>query len=130
MSGALDIVGAREAERAASTAQIVSEKLLRDSARDVAQAERAYRLALALAITRIHADGTAWSSTADLARGDLEVADLRYKRDVLQGVYEAAQQSAFRHGADRKALGRLIDWSARIDLRSNGETEQPYRIAA
>ena len=130
MSGPLDIVGAREAERAASTAQIVSEKLLRDSARDVAQAERAYRLALALAITRIHADGTAWSSTADLARGDLEVADLRYKRDVLQGVYEAAQKSAFRHGADRRALGRLIDWSARIDLRSNGETEQPYRIAA
>jgi len=130
VSGALDIVGAREAERAAAAAQLASEAALRDSARAVAAAEQSYRLELAKAITRIHAEGVAWSSTADLARGNERVAGLRYARDVAQGVHEAAQQAAFRHGADRRALGRLIEWSARIDLRSNGETEQPFRLAA
>ncbi len=130
MSGPLDIVGARAAEHAASAAQIANETQLRDAAKQLAEAERAYRLELAKAITTIHAEGVAWSSTADLARGNEQVANLRYRRDVLSGVYDAAQQAAYRHGADRRALGRLIDWSARIDLRSNGETEQPFGIAA
>ena len=127
MSEAFDIVGAREAEHAASALQLGSEAQIREAASDLAEAERAYRVELAKEITRLKADGVAWSSTADLARGEKKVADLKYGRDVKKGVYEAAQQAAYRHGADRRALGRLVDWSARIDLRSMGETEQPYK---
>lgn len=129
MSEAFDIVGAREAEHAASERQLASEGLLRAAASDLAEAERSYRIELAKEITRLHADGVAWSSTADLARGAGKVANLKYVRDVKKGVYEAAQQAAYRHGSDRRALGRLVDWSARIDLRSTGETEQPYVAA-
>jgi hypothetical protein len=124
MTSALDIVGAREAERHASQQQQGSEREVIHRARELAAAERNYRMALAQKITSEHASGTAWTVCAELARGDQKVADLRFERDVAAGMKEAADQAAWRHSADRRALGRLVEWSQRIDLRSGGEGEQ------
>lgn len=121
----LDITEARAAARLASENQRHGEDQLREAFRDAARAEEAYRKALAQEITRAHAEGGAWTVCADLARGEATVAQLRYERDVKQGVKEAALQAAWRYAADRKDLGRFIDWSARIDLASGGEQEQP-----
>ncbi|HET6866216.1 MAG TPA: hypothetical protein VFH80_09840, partial [Solirubrobacteraceae bacterium] len=74
----------------------------------------AYRVALAKKIVELHAGGAAWTVCQDLARGDQSVADLRYRRDVAEGVKEAAQNAVWRHTADRKDLGKLVDWSMRV----------------
>jgi hypothetical protein len=116
---------ARDAERLATSLQAGAEQELRRAFTVAADAERAYRKALAEAITRLHADGTAWTACGDLARGDSTVADLRYARDVAEGVKEAAVQASWRHAADRRALGRLVEWSARRDLAATGETDAP-----
>lgn len=121
----LDITEARAAARQASENQRFGEDQLREAYRASAEAEQSYRKALATRITELHADGAAWTVCADLARGDENVAKLRYDRDVAEGVKEAALQAAWRHSADRRDVGRFCDWSARIDLASGGEQEQP-----
>jgi len=124
MNSALDIVGAREAERNASQLQQEAEQQLVKAARELAQAEHDYRVALAQEITKVHAAGTAWTACNVLAAGNPAVAALRFNRDLAAGFKEAADQAAWRHSADRRALGRLVDWSQRIDLRSGGMGEE------
>jgi hypothetical protein len=129
MNSALDIIGARQAERQATLNQQEAEQELIDSSRRLAEAERAYRVELAKAMTALHAGGIAWTACRDIALGDERVAELRFERDVAKGVKEAAEQAAYRLGADRRALGRLVDWSQRIDIRSGGVGEQPAALA-
>lgn len=115
-----DLSEAREAARMASSQQQASEQAVRDASKNLAEAERQYRMALAQKIVTLHAEGTAWTACQDVAKGDEKVARLRYDRDVKAGVLEAAQQAAWRHTADRKDLGRFIDWSQRRELAENG----------
>lgn len=125
MSSALDIVGARAAETEASDDQRRAESELIDAAGRLAEAERAYRVELAKCMTALHAGGIAWTACRDMALGDERVADLRYERDLAKGIKEAADQAAYRLSADRRALGRLVEWSQRIDIRTGGVGEQP-----
>lgn len=117
-----------EAEiREAQARQAGSEEALREASRAAAAADQAYRVALAKEIVRQHdVDKVAWTVAADIARGAENVAELRYKRDVAQGVLEAAQQAAWRFAADRKDTGRLVDWSMRRELAE----QPPLRSAA
>lgn len=130
MSDALDIVGARQAEHKASANQQAAEEQLRDAWAEFGLAERAYRVELAKKMTQLHGTGVAWTACRDLALGDERVAELRYERDMQRGVREACEQAAYRLGADRRALGRLVEWSQRIDIRSGGVGEQPAAVAA
>ena len=126
MSGTVqpyDYGEAKAAIERASRAQMAAEEQLRQAYRDFAARERAYRLALAQEIVKLKAEGVAWSSTSDLARGEKHVADLRYHRDVADGVREAAAQSAFRHTADRRELEQLIAWSMKVS--PDGQWDQP-----
>lgn len=81
-----------------------------------AEAERAYRKALAQKITELRAEGKPATLAADLARGDEHVANLRYRRDIAEGIVEAAKQSGWRHQANRRDGLEFIDWSKRRDL--------------
>lgn len=106
---------ARDAAARASRAQEAAEDFIRETAKLSAETEESYRVALAKKIVELHSEeGVAWSSTADLARGDEQVARLRMERDVAEGVREAAVQAAWRRGADRKDTQRFIDWSQRV----------------
>lgn len=109
-----DFTEARTAARKASEAQAATEQAMRNAAEEKARAERAYRRALAERILKAHGEGIAWSVCGDIARGDEGVADLRYHRDVAEGVYDALQQSGWRHASDRRDLSRLIGWSERV----------------
>ena len=121
----LEIADAREAAHKASELQRGVEDAIRDASRKLAEAERQYRLAPTKRIMHLHAqDGVAWTACDVIARGEPAVADLRYQRDVAKGVLEAAQQQAFRYGADRRDLHRLIEWSQRRDLRTDAPPEQ------
>ncbi len=118
-----DFDEAREACRMASQAQHAAEDALKEAARDLALAEQAYRLALAKRIVELRADGTPASVCADVARGDVEIARLRMKRDIADGVREAAVHAAWRRNADRKDAQRFADWSMRRELVEGGQPE-------
>lgn len=111
-----DFEQARTAAASASRAQHSAEEFLRETYRMFAQAEEAYRVALATRIVELRAEGMAATLCADLARGDRDVAELRRKRDIAEGVKEAAAQAAWRRAADRKDTQRFIDWSMRREL--------------
>lgn len=116
----LEVRDAREAAHQASKLQRGVEDAIRDASRKLAEAERQYRLALTKRILHLHAqDGVAWTACDVIARGEPAVANLRYERDVAKGVLEAASQQAFRYGADRRDLHRLIEWSQHRDLRTD-----------
>jgi len=120
-----EIADAREAAHKASELQRGVEDQIRNASRELAEAERQYRLALATEILRLKAqEEVAWTACEQIARGESNVANLRYARDVAKGVLEAAQQQAFRYGADRRDLHRLIEWSQRRDLRTDAPPEQ------
>lgn len=118
-----DYAGAKRAIARASHDQRSAENTIKDAARDLAEKERAYRKALAVEITTLRAGGSAATTAADLARGDEKVANLRYSRDVAEGVYEAAKQAVWRHTGDRRELEKLIDWSMRV--APDGQEDEP-----
>lgn len=124
-----DFTEARTAARKASEAQAATEENLRKATKDRAEKERAYRKALATRILKANAvEGIAWSTSGDVARGDDHVAELRYERDVADGIVEALRQAGWRHSADRKDLQRLIAWSERV--APDGQPLETVRSAA
>jgi hypothetical protein len=104
----------------ARDAQRQAEQFIIDAARDYAAKERAYRIALARRITEFHAEGVAWSSTSDLARGDEQVAMLKFERDVGEGVREAATQASWRAAGYRREVELHATWSMRRELAEGG----------
>jgi hypothetical protein len=109
----MDFAAAVAASREASEAQHNAERFYAAKGREHAEAERAYREALAQAITRLKSEGIAITVAQDLARGDKHVAELRFKRDLVEGLRDAAAQSIWRHTADRRELEQFLDWSKR-----------------
>lgn len=103
-----------------SSAQTASEQATRDAYASFATAERSYRVALAQKITELRSDGVAATLAADLARGDETVAGLKYRRDVSEGVVEAAKQAGWHHQANRRDGEEFIKWSARREMAENG----------
>lgn len=117
-----EIEEAREAQYQASKNQRAVETRVKDAATKLAAAERAYRTKLTQRILALHAGegdvkGLAITMCETVAKGEMQVADLRYARDIARGVLEAARQEAFACGADRRGLDALIDWSMKRELR-------------
>lgn len=112
-----DFAQAMSNSNAIRAAQSQAEEFYKRCARDFANKEESYRVALAQEIVRQHdKDGVAWTVAPDLARGDKEVAKLRRERDIAEGMKDAAFQALYRLGADRRDLSRFIDWSMRVDV--------------
>lgn len=100
----------------AKAAQKLAEDNLKSAWRDFGAKRKAYQLALAKAIVRLKAEHGA-TAAIELARGDDEVARLRYEKDVAEGVKEAAQSALWRHSGDRHDLREFIQWSKAVDIR-------------
>lgn len=116
----LQIEDARDAAFKASELQKDVERAITEASEAFAEAERQYRLKLTERILHLHAqEGVAWTACGEMARGEKEVADLRYMRDVKKGVLDVAEQQAFRRGADRKDVHQFLVWSERRDLRTD-----------
>lgn len=115
---------ARDNCRRASEQQRQAEQAVEKAYRQAAQAEEAYRVALAAEIVRQHDAGVAWSVAADVARGAPTVAGLRLQRDIAAGVREALGQAVWRATADRKDAQRFSDWSMRRELAEHGGPDQ------
>lgn len=113
-----DDAHAQLAER--SAVQQAAEKQVQVAYKDHAQKERAYRVALAKKITELRAEGVSVTLAQDLARGDERIADLRMRRDIAEGVVEAAKLHAWTVAADRKDVQGLATWSMRRELAELG----------
>ncbi len=111
-----DWAAAQAAQREASNRQRQAEQFVIDSWKSYAEAERAYRATLAAKILELKAGGMAVTACADVARGESAVAALKHRRDIAEGVREAAGQAAWRASADRKAEQSFLEWSLRRDL--------------
>ena len=66
---------------------------LKNRGQDLAQAERDYRVALQKEIIRLRTDNTSVTLTSDLARGNEEVAGLKYQRDLADVLYKSASEA-------------------------------------
>jgi hypothetical protein len=122
-----DFAEAMNATRRVSSAQAQAEQDRRDAAKNLAEMEQSYRIALAKRIVQAHADGVAWTVAQDIARGDEHVAHLRYERDVARGVLDAAEQRAWRHTADRKDMTEFVQWSRLV--APLGQQTEPATMA-
>lgn len=113
----LEIEDARAAAFRASELQRGVEDSIREHSRGWAAAERAYRQRLAERILEYKAAGNAITACEVIAKGQKDVADLRYARDIARGMFEATKQEAFRRGADRADVHQLLEWSMKRELR-------------
>ena len=102
--------------RRASQRQEDAELVLKKAYIDKAEAEESFRIALADRILELRNDGVPATVCSDIARGDRNVADLRKRRDIAEGLCEALQQAAWRMTADRKDAQRFADWSQRREM--------------
>lgn len=109
-----DFAGAKRAHARGSRDQASAAKWRADTAEGYAEAERAYRVALALKITELRAEGWPATVCADLARGDKNVARLRRERDISEGLKDAAEGSSWQASANRRGLEQLVAWSMRV----------------
>lgn len=105
---------AKRAVARASRDQAEAAKERGDLAERYARAEQTYRVALAKRMVELRAEGYPVTISQDLAKGDPNVAQLRYERDVADGMREAAEQRAWQASANRRSLEQLIAWSQRL----------------
>lgn len=71
----------------------VALKECKSRGRAAAEAERSYRVKLAEKILMLREGGYPATLIGDLARGDREVASLKFERDCAEVVYENAQEA-------------------------------------
>ena len=62
-------------------------------AREKAQAEKAYKVALRAEILKLKSEGYPATLINDLARGEERIAELRFQRDMTTEVYRAGLES-------------------------------------
>jgi hypothetical protein len=120
-----DFASAKRAIAHQSREQARAETTLRDAHKELAEKERVYRVELAKEMVRLKSEGTAATVCQDLARGNERIAQLRYERDVQEGVKEAAAQALWKLAANRRELEQLVDWSMRV-----GAEAHPDEVAA
>lgn len=123
-----DFGEAKAAIERASVAQKNAEEAVREAFKGYGNAERAYRKALAVKIVELRAEGVPATVCLDLAKGAKSIADLRYHRDVADGVKEAATSAVWRHTADRRELEQLVNWSLRVAPDGQSEPARFERV--
>lgn len=60
--------------------------------KDFAIKEYRYRTALSKELIKLRAEGKAVTHLADIARGEDEIAKLRYERDIAEGLVKSAEE--------------------------------------
>jgi hypothetical protein len=116
MTGPWDFDEAADKLRACSAEQKAAEAFIKAAYKDFAEARGNYRLGLAKKITELRAEGTAITLAEKLAAGDPAVVALEKRKDIAEGVVEAAKQRAYTAAADRKDAQGLATWSQRREL--------------
>lgn len=77
--------------------------------RAAAEAEQSYRVKLAERILTLREDGYPATLIGDLARGDREVASLKFERDCAEVVYDNAREAVNVYKRQIDVLREQID---------------------
>ena len=79
---------------------------------DKALTEKNYRIALATEFLKLRSEGEKVTIMSDLARGKEEVADLKFKRDVAETLYESAKEAIYIYKKQMDTLMTIykIEW--------------------
>lgn len=82
--------------------------------KDYAVKERNYRVLLSKRLTELRAAGEKVTHLADIARGQEDVAQLRFDRDIAEGLKEAAKEGINFYKHKLKILNDQYDreWGA------------------
>ncbi|MCM8710524.1 hypothetical protein M2651_05725 [Clostridium sp. SYSU_GA19001] len=82
----------------------------KNTGRQLAEAEMKYRIALRKEFLRLHLeDGVAWTACSELARGQEEVAQLRFRRDVKKSDYECCYEKILQLKTELRILENEIE---------------------
>jgi hypothetical protein len=99
-----------------SAEQKAAEAFVKAAYKDFAEARGNFREALAKKIVELRDQGTSVTLCEKLAAGDKHVVTLEKKKDIAEGVVEAAKQRSWTAAADRKDAQGLAEWSMRREL--------------
>lgn len=114
-----DYQGAKRAIVQQSRLDREADRTVREAFKDYAEKERRYRVRLSKRIVELKAEGMAVTVAGDVARGEEDIAQLKYERDCAEGGKEAALAVKWANAADRRELEQLVNWSMRVDLGSS-----------
>lgn len=64
----------------------------KDYQKDYARKEYNYRTALSKRLVTLRAEGQAVTHLADIARGEEDIAKLKYERDIAEGLVKSAEE--------------------------------------
>jgi hypothetical protein len=109
-----DFQEAKVALHRASQLQLEAQSEFGEVMQAAAEAEAAYRVALAKEEARLRADGMPVTLIPDLARGCEPVAQLKLERDVAAGLVEANKANQWRLNQSHKAALELAHWSLAV----------------
>lgn len=93
-----------------------SEQNMRDAGADAAVAKREYQRALAVRIVELKAKGNAVTACETIAKGEHDISQLRFEKDLAEATYRAACAANYRHSANRADAVELAKWAMRREL--------------
>ena len=94
----------------------LSGKQMERYGKELAEAEREYKITLREEALKLRAEGMAVTLIDKIVYGDKEVADKRLKRDIAETMYKTAQESI----NTLKLKMRILDAQIQREWHSNG----------
>lgn len=92
---------------------------LKELAIKKAEAEQAYRVALAKRILELKTDGMSVSLINDLSRGDKTVAELKMQRDIAESMYDACREKIKDLRSEIDIMRSILTWEREEYKNSN-----------
>lgn len=89
--------------------------IITSKAKEFAQSEKDYRIALAKEITKLKISGMPVTLINDLARGNEEVASLKFNRDLGENTFKASRDMLNALAVEVSALQSILKVQERIE---------------
>ena len=119
---------AQDAMQDAADEQEASEQHMRDTAKEAAVAKRDYQRALAVRIVELKARGNAVTACETIAKGEDDISDLRFQRDLKEAEAQAARAANYRQSANRQDTLQLARWAQAREM-ADGNLSSDARVA-
>jgi hypothetical protein len=89
--------------------------VITSKAKEYAQAEKDYRIKLAEEITTLKASGTPVTLIKELAKGNKDVADAKFNRDLAEGTFKASRDMLNALQVEVSALQSILRVQGKIE---------------
>lgn len=82
-----------------------------------AEAEHTYRKAYASKLVELRGQAVPATICLELAKGDEQVAKLKFDRDLAKGMIDVARERLRQLDGERASLRQLLEWSRKFEDR-------------